>query len=300
MAEERDPRVVRAAVVQMNTSEDVDSNLKVAMSLVGRAALRGAGLVVLPEKFHYLGDPAGVAAVTESLDGPVSQACSAAAAEYGVFLVAGSIWEEVPGDTRTFNTSVVYGPTGVRLAVYRKIHMFDVDVGGRSYRESDECRPGDEVVAVRLSGVGPPENVQQGEPVAAGSDAILGLSVCYDIRFPELYRGLVDLGAHVVSVPANFTMATGRDHWEVLLRARAIENQVFVLAANQTGLHGAGLEAYGRSMIVDPWGLVLARAADGEGVAMADLELASVDRVRSSLPALRNRMPGAYGRLRLA
>lgn len=298
-----EPTVVRVAVAQMNTTEDVGANLHSAVDLVGRAARRGAHLIVLPEKFHYLGDPRRVAEIKESLDGPVLRACAAAAAEHAVFLVAGSIWEAVPGDERTFNTSVVFGPTGRPLATYRKIHMFDVDVGGHSYRESDECRPGDEVIAVRLVGAGAKGGDAVGAAAGgagtAGTDVILGLSVCYDIRFPELYRGLVDLGAQVVSVPAAFTMATGRDHWEVLLRARAIEDQVFVLAANQTGRHGSGLESYGRSMIVDPWGLVRARAADGEGVAVADIDLASVDRVRRALPALKNRAPGAYGRYRL-
>lgn len=299
MARDDEPRVVRVAVAQMNTTEDVGANLRAALDLVGRAARRGARLVVLPEKFHYLGDPRRVAEVKESLDGPVLRACAAAAAEHGVFLVAGSIWEAVPGDERTFNTSVVFGPRGRPLATYRKIHMFDVDVGGHSYRESDECRPGDEVIAVGLSGVGSAPAGSAGGAGTAAADVILGMSVCYDIRFPELYRALVDLGAQVVSVPAAFTMATGRDHWEVLLRARAIEDQVFVLAANQTGRHGSGLESYGRSMIVDPWGLVLARAADGQGVAVADIDLASVDRVRRALPALKNRAPGAYGRCRL-
>lgn len=290
---------VRAAVVQMNTGEDAESNLRIALGLVERAAERGARLVVLPEKFHYLGDPAGVAAVKQPLDGPVLEACAAAAARHGIFLVAGSIWEDAPGDERPFNTSVVFGPGGARLATYRKIHMFDVDVGGRSYRESDECRSGEEVVAVKLPGVASPSGDEAVDPREVERDAVLGLSVCYDIRFPELYRGLVDLGARIVSVPADFTMATGRDHWEVLLRARAVENQVFVVAANQTGTHGRGLEAYGRSMIVDPWGLVLARVPDGEGIAVADLDLASVDRVRRALPALKNRAPEAYGRRRL-
>jgi predicted amidohydrolase len=161
--------------------------------------------------------------------------------------------------------------------------MFDVDVGGHSYRESEECRAGEEVVAVSL-----------GEP-----DPILGLTVCYDLRFPELYRALAVEGAQVVSVPAAFTMTTGRDHWEVLLRARAIENQLYVVAANQYGREGRGLESYGRSMIVDPWGVVLARVPDGEGVAVADIDLETVTRVRRMLPSLANRAPVAYGNRRV-
>src|SRR5680860_72090 len=273
---------VRAAVVQMNTTDHVEANVATALELVAEAVGRGARLVVLPEKFHYLGDPEGVAWAKESLDGPLLGSCAAVAREHGIFLVAGSIWEHEGEDGRPYNTSVVFAPDGSRLSYYRKIHMFDVDVGGHSYRESEECRAGDEVVAVPLDDVGP----------------ILGLSICYDLRFPELYRALAEMGAQIVSVPAGFTMVTGRDHWEVLLRARAIENQVFVLAANQYGREGRGLESYGRSVIVDPWGVVLACVPDGEGVAVADLDMGTLARVRRMLPSLANRAPGAYGNRR--
>jgi predicted amidohydrolase len=272
---------LRAAVVQLNSTADSAANVEVALELVAEAAARGARLVVLPEKFHYLGDRSGVASAKTSLDSGLMGLLAAAAARHGVWMVAGSVWEAVSGEERTYNTSVVYGPDGSRLAAYRKLHMFDVDVGGQVYRESDDCRPGDEVVALRLPGL------------------VLGLSICYDLRFPELYRALADLGAHVVSVPAAFTMATGRDHWEVLVRARAVENQVFVVAANQTGRHGPGLESYGRSMIVDPWGIVLAQVPDGRGVAVADLDLRRLERVRAALPCLMNRAPGAYENRRL-
>ena len=213
-------------------------------------------------------------------------ACADAAKRHGVYLVAGSIWESIPGDERTYNTSVLFGPEGERLALYRKIHMFDVEVGGQVYRESDSCRPGDRVVAVRL------------DPGASGrpghGQVTLGLSICYDLRFPELFRALLDLGSHVITMPSAFTMATGRDHWQVLVRARAIENQLFMVAANQTGTHAAGLESYGRSLIVDPWGVVLGQVADGVGVAVADLDLHRLAQVRRMLPALRHRVPEAY------
>ena len=309
---------VRAAVLQMTTTDDVAANLATALRLVDDGADRGAGLLVLPEKFHYLGGEAGVAGVKEPLDGPVLARLAEAAARHDVYLVAGSIWETVPGDARTYNTTVLLGPDGSMLAAYRKLHMFDVEVGGRSYRESDTCLPGDEVVAVAVpsdwSAAGVSDGVSDG--VAAGDEAgaprgaaigetgaggriTLGLTVCYDLRFPELYRALADMGALIVTVPAAFTMTTGRDHWHVLVRARAIENQVYMLAANQSGCHAPGLESYGRSIIVDPWGVVLAQVPDGEGVAVADLDMARLGKVRASLPVVRNRAPDAYERRRV-
>jgi len=295
---------LRAAVLQLNTTEDADRNLSAALELVDEAAALGARLLVLPEKFHYLGDPVGVARVRQGLEGPVLTELAAAAGRHGVFIVCGSIWEDLPGEERAANTSVLMGPDGRRLAVYRKIHMFDVEVGGQVYSESDECRPGHEVVAVRLpagalsgtspAGAGPSGPAGTGLAPFEHAGLVVGMSVCYDVRFPELYRALADLGAHVVTVPAAFTMATGRDHWQVLLRARAIENQVFVVAANQTGRHDATHESYGRSMIVDPWGVVLAQAADGRGIAVADLDLHALGHVRRRLPALQHRAPEAY------
>lgn len=303
---------VRAAVLQMTTTEDVAANSATALRLVDEAAARGARLLVLPEKFHYLGAGGGVAGVKEPLDGPLLARLAQAAARHEVYLVAGSIWEAVPGDERTYNTTVLVGPDGSRLAAYRKLHMFDVDVGGRSYRESDTCLPGDEVVAVVVpsdwaaagpasgAAVGAVGDAATGETIPGGAARItLGLSVCYDLRFPELYRALADMGALIVTVPAAFTMTTGRDHWHVLVRARAIENQVYMVAANQSGCHAPGLESYGRSVIVDPWGVVLAQVPDGEGVAVADLDMARLEHVRASLPALRNRAPNAYGRRRV-
>jgi predicted amidohydrolase len=280
--------LIRAAVVQVNATEDVQANVAAALELVGQAAARGARLVVLPEKFTYLGRRAGLAAAVQPLEGPLLAPFAGAARQHGLFLVAGSVWEEVPGERRTYNTSVLFGPDGTRLAYYRKIHMFDVEVGGQTYRESEDCRPGDRVVAVELPG-------PTGSAAApGGATVVLGLTVCYDLRFPELYRALADLGARIVAVASGFTMQTGRDHWELLVRARAVENQVYVVAANQTGRHEPGRESYGRSMIVDPWGVVLAQAPDGPGLAIADLDLDRLERIRRTLPSLSNRSPLAY------
>jgi predicted amidohydrolase len=313
---------VRAAVLQMTTTEDMETNIATALRLIDEAAACGACLVVLPEKFHYLGAVEGVAGAKESLDGLLLARLAEEANRHQVYLVAGSVWESVPGDVHTYNTSVLLGPDGSRLAAYRKLHMFDVDVGGRGYRESETCLPGDEVVAVTVpsdwvaggvpgtalgtAGDAPADlpagagGAGEGEaiPIAAGGVTV-GLTVCYDLRFPELYRALADMGALIVTAPAAFTMTTGRDHWHVLVRARAIENQVYMVAANQSGCHGPGLESYGRSIIVDPWGVVLAQAPDGEGVAVADLDMVRLEQVRASLPAPRNRAPDAYGRRRM-
>lgn len=271
---------VRAAVLQMSTTEDVEANVETAHRLVDEAAARGARLLVLPEKFTYLGRSEGVERVRQPLDGPLLAGFGASARRHGVYLVAGSVWEAADSGGQTFNTSVLFGPSGEQLAVYRKIHMFDVEVGGHVYRESDECAPGEQVVAAGLPGFDGP--------------VVVGMSVCYDLRFPELYRALIDLGSHIFVIPAAFTLATGKDHWEVLLRARAIENQAFVVAANQVGRHEPGVESYGRSMIVDPWGIVLAQVADGVGVAVADLDLPHQSRVRSFLPSLKNRAGRVY------
>jgi predicted amidohydrolase len=191
-------------------------------------------------------------------------------------LLAGSVSERVAGSDRPFNTSVLFDPQGDAVAVYRKIHMFDVDVGGVAYRESEHEQPGEEIVTAEVAGV------------------LIGLSVCYDLRFPELYRILALRGARLLTVPAAFTHTTGRDHWEVLLRARAIENQAFVVAPNQFGTAPPHYHSYGHSMIVDPWGVVLAQAAEDEGFIAAELDLERQAELRDSLPSLANRRPRAY------
>jgi predicted amidohydrolase len=213
----------------------------------------------------------------EPLDGPAVTWARALARELGVDLVAGSILERVAGQDKLANTSVHVDPQGELRAVYRKVHMFDVEVGGRSYRESALEQPGEEIVLSHTA-----------------DGAGLGLSICYDLRFPELYRILAVRGAHIIAVPAAFTLTTTRDHWETLVRARAIENQAFVIAANQVGSHPAGQHSGGRSMIVDPWGVVLAQAPDSEGHIVAELDLDRQREIRASLPSLANRRPGAY------
>jgi predicted amidohydrolase len=265
---------LRAAAVQLNSIGEKDRNLEAAERLVRAAAADGAELVALPEKWNLLATGDELLAGAEPLDGPSLTAARDWARELGIHLLAGSISER--GAEKAFNTSVLIDPEGEDLAVYRKIHMFDVDVGEVSYRESDHEEPGSEVVTAPLG------------------ELIAGLTVCYDLRFPELYRILAVRGARLVAVPSAFTAATGRDHWEVLLRARAIENQVFVLAPNQTGQAPPHFDSYGHSAIVDPWGRVLALAPGGEGFVAADLDLAEQERVRASLPSLANRRPEAY------
>ena len=267
---------MRVAAVQLNSGNDKDRNLEVAARLVTEAAADGAQLVALPEKWNLLGAASELDAGAEGLDGPTLSAVGSWAAELGIGVLAGSIAERRPGADRLFNTSCLIDPAGELMATYSKLHMFDVDVGGVSYRESEREQPGDEVVLADVGGVE------------------LGLSVCYDLRFPELYRILAVRGARLLAVPSAFTTPTGRDHWQVLLRARAIENQAFVLAPNQSGKAPPHYDSYGHSAIVDPWGTVLAEAADGEGFVAADLDLERQAEIRSSLPSLANRRPDAY------
>jgi predicted amidohydrolase len=264
--------------VQLNSNEDTGRNLATADRLVRQAAALGAELVVLPEKWSVLGTPEQMLAGAQPLDGECITWARGAAGELGIDLVAGSIAERVEGRPKTSNTSVHIGPNGELRAVYRKIHMFDVEVDGVAYRESANEQAGDEVVVSELAG-----------------GVTLGMSICYDLRFPELYRILAVRGAQVTVVPSAFTLATTRDHWELLLRARAVENQCFVVAANQIGVHPPGHRSGGRSMIVDPWGLVLASAPDTETAVVADLDLDFLGDVRRRIPALAHRRPDAYG-----
>lgn len=265
---------MRVAAVQLNSSSDKDRNLATAGRLVRDAAADGAELVALPEKWNLLAAGEELLAGAETLDGPSLTAARGWARTLGIHLLAGSISES--GAEKASNTSVLIGPDGENLAIYRKIHMFDVDAGGVSYRESAHEQPGSEIVT------------------AAVGDLVTGLTVCYDLRFPELFRILALRGARLIAVPSAFTRATGKDHWEVLLRARAIEDQVFVLAPNQIGQTAPHYDSFGHSAIVDPWGVVLAMAPDEECFVTADLDLAAQDRVRESLPSLANRQPLAY------
>jgi predicted amidohydrolase len=268
--------LLRVAAVQLNATADREANLAAADSLVRQAAARGARLVLLPEKWTLLGSGEQLRAGAEPIDGPAMSWARAAARELGIELVAGS-FTELDADGRRHNTSLHIGPDGEIRATYRKIHMFDVTVEGLEYRESEHEDAGGEIVVSRTD------------------DGLeLGMTICYDLRFPELYRILALRGARVLLVPAAFTLATTRDHWEILLRARAVENQAFVIAANQIGENEPGRFSGGRSMIVDPWGVVLAQATDTVGVIVADLDLGRLESIRSSLPSLANRRPGAY------
>jgi predicted amidohydrolase len=267
---------MRAAAVQLNSTEDKARNLERADRLTRAAAGAGAELIVLPEKFNVLGTHEAYLAGAETLEGPTIAWARDVARELGVDLVAGSIVERREGREKLGNTSVHVGADGELRGVYRKIHMFDVTVAGKEYRESASQERGDEVVTSEAEG------------------ARLGLSVCYDLRFPELYRILAIRGARILTLPAAFTKVTGEAHWDVLVRARAIENQAFVVAADQIGRHPPDNESFGGSQIVDPWGEVLARAGEEECFVVADLDLSRQEEVRMELPSLANRVASAY------
>jgi deaminated glutathione amidase len=268
---------LKVAAVQLNSTADAAANLAAADRLTRAAVADGAGVIVLPEKWTAMGTDDQLRSCAETLEGPSLQWARGIARELGIELIAGSFVERVAGQEKLANTSVHIGPDGELHAVYRKIHMFDVEVGGRCYRESDLEQPGEELVLSQT---------------ADGLE--LGLSICYDLRFPELYRILAVRGARAFPLPAAFTLATTRDHWEALIRARAIENQAFVIAANQIGAHPGGNRSGGRSMIVDPWGLVLAQAPDAEGHITASLDLERQCEIREQLPSLANRRATVY------
>lgn len=261
---------VTAAVCQMRSGEDVASNLIAAENLVRDAARAGATFVSLPECMVFLRSEGERAPEAQSIAGPWAQRFADLSRELKITLLMGSFPETAEAAGRPYNTTLLFGPTGERLGVYRKIHLFDIDLPGHEHlKESKAITPGTELV------------------VADAGFAKLGLSICYDLRFPELYRALCAQGAEVLLVPSAFTERTGRDHWEVLLRARAIENLCYVMAPAQWGKHGPNRASYGRAMIIDPWGTVLAQVPDGEGVALAVLDFARLHRLRNELPALR-------------
>jgi deaminated glutathione amidase len=268
---------LRVAAVQLNSTADKAANMEAADRLTRAAVTDGARLIVLPEKWSVLGSDEHLRAGAETLHGPAISWAREIARELSIDLVAGSIAERLEGGERLANTSVHIDPSGEIRAVYRKLHMFDVEVEGRAYRESAVTEPGVEIVLSSTA-----EGVE------------LGLSVCYDLRFPELFRILALRGARVVVLPSAFTLPTTRDHWDTLVRARAIENQTFVIAANQVGKHPGGHHSGGRSAIVDPWGVVLAQAHDREGHIAADLDLDEQERIRARFPALANRRPETY------
>ena len=258
-----------AAAIQMAAGSDKAANLQRAERLIRLAAARGARLVALPETFNWRGKRSAEADAAEPLEGESLAAIARLARELGLHIVAGSITEHAPGQAKRYNTSVLVGADGDRVAVYRKIHLFDIDLPGRvTVKESD----------VKLAG---------GETVAARTPlGTIGLSVCYDLRFPELYRRLTFAGAQILTVPSCFTLPTGEAHWDALLRARAIENQAYVIAPAQFGANVHGFSDYGNTMIVDPWGRVIARASDEEGAVLAPIDLEYLARVRRELPAL--------------
>ena len=271
------PDRIRIACVQLTSRADKAANLERTEQLVARAAATGADVVVLPEKWNGIGDAAFYHGSAEPLEGGESVAAmSSWARTHGITLVGGSIVELREGREKRSNTSLVFDSNGEIVATYRKIHLFDVEVGGVVYRESESEEPGEEAVVTDVE------------------DWKLGLSVCYDVRFPELYRILALGGAQFVTVPAHFTTPTGKDHWHVLLRARAIENQLYVVAAAQVGETLRGKPAYGRSVIVDPWGVVLAQAPDEQTVISAELDRAHLEDIRAKLPSLANRQAHAY------
>ena len=261
------------ACVQLRSGPDVAANLARVEALVARAARYGATLVATPENTTLLAAPDRKVALAEPLDGPTHRALGDIARAHGVWLLVGSVAEACADDpARCHNTSVVFDAAGTLVAAYRKLHLFDIDLAdGTRFRESAHIAPGADVVVVDT-------------PVGR-----LGLSVCYDLRFPELYRRLVDAGAELISVPSAFTLTTGRDHWHPLVRARAIECQAWVLAPAQEGPHGGGRHSYGHSLVVDPWGTVVADCPDGEGLALAEVDLARVAEVRRAMPVAAHR-----------
>ncbi len=265
----------RVGIVQLCSTDQIEANLETAAEFVGEAASRGAEWVALPENFAFMrreGLPVREAA--QPIGGSITKALAEMAREHGIWLLGGTFAEVIPDDERVFNTSLLLDPKGEIAACYRKIHLFDVDLsasGGGVFRESDTFRPGDAVA------------------VAETPFGAIGMSVCYDLRFPELYREMAQRDASFLCVPSAFAPETGRDHWEILLRARAIENQAFVVAPAQCGRHSPDRASYGRSLVIDPWGLILAQAVDKPCAVVVDCDLGELERVRSSLPALTHR-----------
>lgn len=271
------PQRIAVSAVQFNPKDDKSANIDRALGLIDQAAGTGARLVVLPEVWTYMGDPERNLEMAEPIPGQLTERLSERARRHSIYLHSGTFVERVEGDHRVRNTALVFSPDGEIIATYRKIHMFDIDLdGGISFQESATVAPGDEIVNFELDGVN------------------FGLATCYDLRFPEIFRILALRGAEVIVVPAAFTLYTGRDHWEVLIRARAIENQVYMIACNQFGTYLPGRATYGRSMIVDPWGTVVATAPDLESVITAVVDRNHIQSIRRQIPSVANRQPDAY------
>ncbi len=269
---------LKTAVVQLNSRDNPTENLATVDRFLDQAAEMGAQFVALPEFWTYLGPYAGFAAAAQAIPGPAIERLQEKASRYKMIVHGGSIIERHPNLAGKFyNTSVLIDRNGELVARYRKIHLFDVDLAnGERHHESERIAPGDEIVTAEINGI------------------TFGLSVCYDLRFPELFRSLAVQGAQIIMVPAGFTLHTGRDHWEILLRARAIENLCYVVAPAHVGKYPPDRQCFGRSMIIDPWGLVLAQAQDVPTVIMVDIDLAQIERVRAQLPCLEHRRPQIY------
>jgi predicted amidohydrolase len=269
--------LLRIAAIQMNSRDDKAENIRTALELIDRAAASGSRLVALPEIWTYLGNPVGNRANAEPIPGPVTDLLADRARRHRIFHHGGSFHQAESGNPRVLNTAVVFNPDGDLIARYSKIHMFDVVLEGvATYEESATVAPGDEIVTVDVDGFR------------------VGLAICYDLRFPELFRILALRGADLIVLPAAFTMTTGKDHWEILIRARAIENGVYMMAPGQVGADGHGKWCYGRSTIVDPWGTPVATASDVETVIEATVDRTILERVRRQVPSLANRMPDRY------
>jgi deaminated glutathione amidase len=260
------------AAAQMTSTADRARNLDTAVRLVNEAADLGAKLIGLPENFAFMGPEEARLASAETLEGPTLSALRELARRRAVHILAGSISEKVSDPKKTANTSALIADDGSIVAAYRKIHLFDVQIpDGARYAESEGVVAGDQAI------------------VAPTSLGRIGLTICYDLRFPELYRKLAGFGAQIITIPSAFTLFTGKDHWEVLVRARAIENLAYVIAPAQVGRHSASRQTFGNAMVVDPWGVVLARCPDGEGVCVARFDRTRLERVRQELPALKHR-----------
>jgi predicted amidohydrolase len=262
--------------MQMDTQNDKGKNLETACAWIDEAAAKGAKLICFPEVMNLIGKNIGEGGGREEIPGYTTERLCAKAKEHGVYIHGGSITQALPGEKRSANTSVLISPEGKILATYSKLHMFDITLAdGTPYRESDRVKPGDSIVTVETE------------------LGIFGMSICYDVRFPEIYRLIALRGAQVIFVPASFTMPTGKDHWEVLLRARAIENGCYIVAAGQIGQKPA-YAAYGNSLVADPWGTVIARSKDAPGITYAEIDLDYLDKIRKQIPSLENRRSDLY------
>ena len=272
-----DAAALNVAIIQMNSQDDKQANIAAALDLIDRATETRARLVALPEVWPYLGPDDANRDQAETIPGPITELLAQRARRHGIYIHGGSIYETRSSDPRMFNTTAVIDPTGEIIARYSKIHMFDVVLDGvAEYQESATVTPGDEVTITEIDGV------------------LVGLAICYDLRFPELFRILALKGAQAIMLPAAFTLMTGRDHWETLIRARAIENGLYIIAPAQWGTHPPSNWCYGRSMVVDPWGTVVTTASDGVGIAYATVDPSRVATVRRQIPSLANRRPEAY------